>query len=140
MVPINELQQRILAVLEEVGHENVAAVINSVLKPIGATTEVDVIQVALENLVRANLVRLATDRNPDKSLRLLASDASLEVVQCIRTDLIYDDNGGYWRWRHLGLPLNIDMVNIPEICATDAGQSEAVKILTDRGGQWWPAR
>ena len=52
---------RILAELEEAGEEDVPTLMNTVLKPAGDNSEVEMMRRALENLVRADLVRMSVD-------------------------------------------------------------------------------
>ena len=135
MSRLSELEMRVLSELEEAGEENVAAMLNTVMHPIGDPSELADMQQALENLVRADLVRMSMDRDPTGRLRDLSVDESLDVIADLTSGLRFNSATMYWAdTRHSGPPFGDPF---PYIVNTDTGKEKGFEVLDERGDQWW---
>lgn len=134
---LTEVEQRILAELEEAWAESFLTIINTVDKPTGNASEVDEICHALEGLTNSGLVRMAIDYDERKKLRPTSAEESLAVIRKIPGNMNFDASKGLWLWSNLTLPLKPYKVQIPEILVTPEGLVKARSILEERGYQWW---
>ena len=138
MSRLSELEMRILSELEEAGEENVAAMINTVMQPVGDAAELTEMQRALENLVRADLVRMSMDRDSTGRLRDLSAHESLNVIADLTSGLRFSSERVYWTdTRHSGPPYGDPF---PYVVNTEAGKKKGFEILDERGYQWWRAK
>jgi hypothetical protein len=128
MIAIGEMEDRILSELQEAGEENVAALINTIINPMGDTIELIQLRQALDNLARKGLVRIALTRDATRGLVPLSVDKSLEIVAKIDEFLRFRSSDSHWTWSG---------ESKPHIVVTAEGRARADKILDQRGYQWW---
>jgi hypothetical protein len=135
MSTLSELEMRILSELEEAGEEDVVTMINTVMECTGDVSEVRELQSALENLVRADFVRMSIDQDSSKRLRALTKEESLMVIAELQSHLRFKSSDGHWTdERHTGPPYDWPY---PYIVNTDSGREKGFEILDERGYQWW---
>ena len=135
MSGLSELEMRVLSELEEAGEENVAAMLNTITRPVGDATELADLQRALENLLRGNFVRMSMDRDSTGRLRDLSADESLDVIADLTSGLRFNSEKMYWTdTRHNGPPYGDQF---PYVVNTPAGKAKGFAILEKRGYQWW---
>lgn len=90
---------------------------------------------ALEALVRADLVRMSVDRDASRRLRALPKEESLAVIADLSPNLRFKADRRLWcDARRTGPPYSSPF---PYVIDTDAGRVKATEILTERGYQWW---
>lgn len=135
MSGLSELEMRILSELEEAGEENIAAMLNTIIQPIGDASEVASLQQALENLVRADFIRMSTDRDSAGRLRDLSAAGSQGIIANLTSGLHFDSEKMFWaNTRHSGPPFGDPF---PYIVNTKSGKKKGFEILDERGYQWW---
>ena len=133
MTDLTEMEQRILAELEECGEQNVFSMLNTIVDPKGDATEVTLLQQALQGLVQRDYVIMGLEgivrRNPEE----LGKAASLELLSQLGDWFRFDVVDPHWTLS------KGDFRNerYPAIYSTAAGRKQAVEILTQRGYQWW---
>lgn len=123
-----ELQERLLAELEEAGEENIPTLANTVFADECANSDEKRIQMknALASLINADLVRVAFDDGSGRALIELSKERSYETIMQFHMVLRSDDGtwtGGLRPW--------------PEIVTTEIGKMQAQGILKARGYRWW---
>lgn len=128
MIEINEMEGRILSELQEAGEENMAAMINTIIDPMGDMVELVQMRQALDNLVRSGLAKIALGRDATRKLAPLSVEQSLEVVSKIDSFLRFRTSDSHWTWSG---------ESKPHIVVTAEGRSRADEILDQRGHQWW---
>jgi hypothetical protein len=133
MTHLTEMEQRVLAELEEFWEENVFAMLNTIIDPTGDAQEPAFIQAALRGLVERDYVIMGFEgfvpSNPEK----LGKEASLELVSNLNSWFKFDLAKPNWTLSKG----DIKKERIPMIYSTVAGRQKAVEILTQRGYQWW---
>jgi hypothetical protein len=132
---LSELAMRILSVLEEFGHENVAAMLNTIIDSTGVTEEISTYQQALQDLVQADLVRMSIERDRSQRPAQASTNVSLDLIEGISSFLEFDREKKFWRDRRLTGPPFAEP--FPYIVYTKAGKKKGIEILTERGYQWW---
>jgi hypothetical protein len=132
-IDLTEMEQRVLAELEECGEQNIFAMLNTIIDPTGDAPEVTLLQQALQGLVERDYVTMGLEgfapRNPEE----LGKAASLELLSCLGSWFRFDAADPHWTLSKG----DIKKERIPAIYSTDAGHQKAVEILTQRGYQWW---
>jgi hypothetical protein len=88
------LQALLLSELGAVHGRDVAAVMNALMHASGSANELADMQRALENLVRADLVRMSMTRDGSGCLIHLSKAESLEVVEDLQSGLRF--KAGRW--------------------------------------------
>lgn len=131
-----ELSQRILALLEEFGEENIFAMINSIMDPTGATKEVTVFANALQRLLNEEYVTMAYSTFGPRTVTDLEESDAVALLADLRKWFRFDDSDPHWTLASG----DIRRERIPEICLTDDGRARSVEILTARGVEWWRQR
>ena len=136
MIEHSELEQRILAELEEAGEETVGTLINTVTASAGDPAESNRCFAAIGSLIGSDLVRMSNSRGADRRLEPLPQRDSLAVLDSLASKIKYDPNKSYWRDTSViaGKPLRDDP---PAVILTVSGKATSIAILTGRGYQWW---
>jgi len=135
MSALSELEIRILSELEEAGEENVAAMLNTIIDPVGDAAELTSLQGALEKLVGADLVRMSMTRDSAGRLRELSAEGSLDAITDLSSGLRFSREKKHWTdTRHSGPPYGDPF---PYIVNTERGKEKGFEILDSRGYQWW---
>lgn len=136
MTDLTEIEQRVLAELEEAWEQNVFAMLNAIIDPTGDAREVVQLEDALRNLVERDYVVMGLEgfapRNPEE----LSKPASLELISGLNDWFRFDPADPHWTLSRG----DIKRERIPVIYLIAAGQEKAVQILTQRGYQWWRPR
>jgi hypothetical protein len=87
MPALSELELQILAEVEEGGPKDVAAVMNALFQVVTGEAALMEIELALENLVRADLVRMSMSRDACGRLQQLSRDESLDAIADLHSGL-----------------------------------------------------
>jgi hypothetical protein len=132
---LSELEMRIVSELEEAGEEDIVTMMNTVVQPAGDIRELADVQQALENLVRADLIRMSMDRDATGRLRDLSASESLDVIADLNSGLRFKGDKRLWTdTRQSGPPYGFPF---PYIVNTASGKKKGFEILEERGYQWW---
>jgi hypothetical protein len=133
MADLLELEQRVLAELEELWEENIFAMLNTVMDPTGDVQEVALLQQALRNLVERDYITMGLEgfapRNPEE----LEKPVALELLSSLGDWFRFDTADPHWTLSKG----DIKKERIPVIFSTAAGRQKAAEILTERGYKWW---
>lgn len=129
MINETELIDRLLSELEEAGVDNVAALSNTVLRPSGSAAELANLSAAFSGIVRAGDARCEerSRANPG-TRRSLTMDDALETIGALGDLLSFSPSERMWR--HTS-DRTLDIV------LTDQGYARSVRILEERGHNWW---
>ena len=138
MILVAEIEQRILSELEEAGEEDIPTLINTVTDRTGKPIELEQVRGALENLVRAGLVRLASDRDVSRRWIKLSQASSLALLVELTSRLKFRVGDGHW----MNVPIAEAPLALwqPAVVNTDEGYRRGREILEKRGYQWWRPR
>ena len=133
MTDLTEMEQRVLAELEEFWEQNVFTMLNTIIDPTGDAREVALLQQALQGLVERDYIIMGLEgfapRNPEE----LGKSASLELLSSLGNWFRFDAADPHWTLSKG----DFRKERVPVIYSTTAGQQNAVEILTQRGYQWW---
>jgi hypothetical protein len=133
MSDLTEMEQRVLAELEEFWKENVFAMLNTIFDPTGDEREVTLLQEALRSLVERDYILMGLEgffpSNPEK----FTKSASLQLLSNLEGWFKFDSQDPHWTLSKG----DIKKERIPMIFSTPAGRQKAGEILTQRGYQWW---
>lgn len=135
MKNLSELELRILSEIEEVGFEDIPTLMNTILNAAGGADEIESMQSAIANLMNAGLVEIQMHSLPGGVVKLTREQALSEVA-LLTSNLSFVVAEEIWTdIRMTGPPYFA--IPVPEVAYTQAGLEVAVKILTERGYQWW---
>ncbi|KAB2910828.1 MAG: hypothetical protein F9K29_24065 [Hyphomicrobiaceae bacterium] len=133
MADLTEMEQRVLAELQEFWVENVFSMINTIYDPTGDPHEVAMLQEALNGLVERDYVLMGFEgfvpRNPEK----LGKKQSLELVSQLGDWFKFDSENSCWTLSKG----DIKKERIPAIFSSAEAREKAFQILDERGYQWW---
>jgi len=104
---LSELEARILSEARQAGKEDVAAMMMRVMPVTGHASELEDMQQALEDLVRADLIGMSMHRDAGGRLRALSKEDSLDAIADLRSGLRF--RVGRWvdtrhAWAPVGEP------------------------------------
>jgi hypothetical protein len=133
MTELTEMEQRILAELEELWEENVFAILNTIIDPAGDAQEVVLLQQALKGLVERDYVAVGYEGFAPRAPEKLGKDASLILVSNLEDWFRFDAASSYWTLSRG----DIKEERIPVIFSTTEARKKADQILSERGYQWW---
>ncbi|MEZ5851838.1 MAG: hypothetical protein R3D68_14430 [Hyphomicrobiaceae bacterium] len=135
MSTLTELEQRILAELEEAGEESVQTLAVTLLDGTGSRDELMEFTSALISLVQNGFVLLSISRDEARRLEDLPMEASLKEISRIDSYLDFDQSLGRWMdRRHTTPPYG---PAYPYVVYTERGEETARGILKRRGYRWW---
>jgi hypothetical protein len=135
MNDLSELELRILAVLEELGFENIPAMMNTILSPNGSSDEISKFQATLSSLLDSALIEIHMSSLPTGFVPL-SREAALTEIAGLQQHLKFVEVKKYWTDdRMTGPPYFQELV--PEIVRTDAGLQRGIAVLEARGYEWW---
>lgn len=133
MAILTEIEQRVLAELQEFWVENVFSMINTIFDPTGDPSEVALLQQALKGLVERDCVVIGFEgfvpRDPEK----LGKEQSLELVSNLGDWFRFDSANSFWTLSKG----DIKKERIPAIFSNSEAREKAFDILEERGYQWW---
>jgi hypothetical protein len=133
MADLSEMEQRVLAELEEAWRQNVFSMLNTIIDTTGDAQEVTLLQQALQGLVERDYAIMAlegfTPRNPEE----FGKSASLELLSRLRDWFRYDAEDPHWTLSRG----DFRKERYPVIASTVAGRQKAAEILKQRGHKWW---
>jgi hypothetical protein len=138
MSEISELAMRILSILEELSYENVPAMMNTIMQPVGDASELVDMQGTLQELVFADLVRMCMELDASGQLRPLPKDESINAIEDLGSGLRFDSERALWTdTRRKGPPFGLAF---PFMLATKEARAKGREILEERGYQWWRSK
>jgi len=130
MISSDELQQRILAEVEECAAEEVlVALFNTVIdEMLGRPEEVTLFREAMEQLIDKGLVLMAPQNEPGKhTVEVDAGQSRVMLVETLRPLFFRPDD---LRW-------TADPFVPTYAVLTEAGRLAGKKLLGERGYRWW---
>jgi hypothetical protein len=134
MTGLTEMEQRVLAELEEFWEENVFSMLNTIIiDPAGDVEEVALLEQALRGLVERDYVVIGFEGFVPRNAEKLGKSASLEVVSKLANWFKFDPASSYWTLSKG----DFRKERYPVIFSTPAGRTKASEILDKRGYQWW---
>ena len=133
MADLTEMEQRIVAELEEAWEQNVFSMLNTIVDPTGEAQEVASLQQALQRLVERDYVAIGLEGVARRNQEELEKSASLELISKLGDWFRFDSADPHWTLSKG----DIKTERIPVIYLIAAGQQKAVEILTERGYRWW---
>lgn len=135
MNELSELELRILSVLEELGSENVPAMMNTIFTPNNNSDQVEQIQTAISRLLKASLVEIQMVSTPT-GIVPLSKEAAVTEISELRKHLSFVEAGRHWTDERMKGP-PFFQIPVPEINRTNAGLQRGIEVLQTRGYQWW---
>lgn len=133
MSDLTEMEQRVLAELEEFWEENVFAMLNTIVDPTGDAQEVVLLQQALKELVKRDYVVMGYEGFVPSDPETLGKEASLELVSNLGDWFRFDTADTHWTLSKG----DIKKERIPVIYSTKMAREKAFEVLDARGYQWW---
>jgi hypothetical protein len=131
--PLGEIDERILAELDEAGFENIFTLANTVFPPEGLASEIYRPAHALGRLLAHGLIDTAFRHGPPRGREVFTPEQSRALLD--RLDDWFSFEPGRSRWTlKKGDPRP---TRIPEIALTPAGIEKSRHLLGRRGYQWW---
>ena len=137
MIEHKELEQRILAELEEAWEETVGTLINTITERTGDPAEVHNCFAAISSLIDRDLVRMSNSRGADRRLEALSLSASLEVLNALQPKFTYSSVQRLWQDNSAFADGPPYREYFPHVLPTEEGKAVGISILTGRGYQWW---
>lgn len=96
---LNDIERRVLALLNESSEEYVSALVNSIFRGSGATTEVLVLRDALKNLMTAGMVEFARTRDERKlTWQVIPLDSAIACLNSLDSALAWSSGERIWEW------------------------------------------
>lgn len=134
MTVSSEIEERILANLDEAGEENAVALLNTICNRTGAAEEAAAFAIAVSELTKRGLVTVAGHET------LMFGPSSIEhtlrLLDGLGRALIFRDR--YWTdSRRTGPPFPDHLVYV---IATPAGRQAGRELIERRGYDWWATR
>jgi hypothetical protein len=131
-----ELEQRILAELEESLGENLHAILNTILVPSVNEDQVVQLATALRRLVEGNLVEIGMEARGQHREIVFDRQASLQFLDALAIWFLFDLERGSWT-----LATGDKRKDpCPAAFLTKAGELKAREVLQLRGYKWWKSR
>ena len=135
MPDLSELEMRILSELEEFGSENIPTLMNAVMQPEGRGQELARIQEAVRTLVNEGLVTIQMSSIP-AGIVALSTPEALSEIDGLLSHLQFIKSEKYWTDDRMKGP-PFFQIPVPELARTEAGLQAGIRVLEDRGYQWW---
>jgi hypothetical protein len=133
MVELTEMEQRVLAELEEVWEQNIFTMLNTIVDPSGDAQEIAVFQQALEGLIEHGYVVMGLERFSPREQTKLEKQAALELVSKLADWFRFDAATSYWTLSKG----DFRKEPYPVVFSTTEARDIAFQILDERGYQWW---
>jgi hypothetical protein len=123
---MTDIDRRILALLNEAGEENVAALVNSVCRCAGAAVELQIVQEALKSLLSKSAIQLATSRDARTlEWRIAPTKSAFEALSAMNSRLAWSSTRRLWEWV-AAEPLSV-------VLLTPHGTQLSTRVLRDGG-------
>lgn len=135
MSDLGEIELRILALLEELGSEDIATLMTMVHEPKGSEEEVAQFQEAARRLIEQGYVDLLMESQPTGEVQLSTEDALAEV-EALPSHLYFNVEGNHWSDDRIQGPPYFQ-IQLPELARTDLGLAAGARVLDERGYEWW---
>lgn len=136
MTELTEMEQRVLAELEEVWEQNIFTMLNTIVDPKGNAREIAEFQQALEGLIGQGYVAIGLEQFSPREQTKLEKQAALELVFNLADWFRFDAASSYWTLSKG----DFRKERYPVIFSTAEARERAFEILTERGYQWWRPR
>ena len=133
MTELTEVEQRVLAELEEVWEQNIYTMLNTIIEPKGDPGEVEALQEALKGLVKRGFVTVGFEEFSPRNQAKLDKQAALELVSHLGDWFRFDAGTSFWTLSKG----DFREVRYPVIFSTAEAREKAFQILDERGYQWW---
>lgn len=130
-----ELEQRVLATLDEAGAENAVSLLNTIVSTGGDAGEVESYVLALDRLLRMNFIVIADEIKSGAGLVDLEADAASLAMNEFAERLKFDGSARLWIDESRTGPPFSPMR--PVVVASVTGRQAARKIVDARGEDWW---
>jgi hypothetical protein len=133
MTDLTEMEQRVIAELEEVWEQNIFSMLNTIVDPNGDVGEVAMLQEALKGLVERGFVAMGLEQFSPREQVKLDKQAALELVSHLGEWFRFDAETSFWTLSKG----DFREVRYPVIFSTAEAREKAFQILDNRGYQWW---
>lgn len=133
-----EISSRILASLEEAGHERANPLLNTIIDPMGETEEVVAFQQALAYLLAQRLIGMRLTSIPHGDQPLGDSEAKLQIEE-LASHYKFNAAESLWSDSRFSGPPYYQLPE-PEIVLTKLGRAKSVELLNERGYEWWRSK
>jgi hypothetical protein len=135
---ISETAQRILALLEEAGEEDICLIMNTVLTQQRESNCLNEFISALKEILSLGYASMAT--GVDGARRLIKSDVTTSIAAATEIEqyIQFDEARLCWVDSRVKGPPYQEM--FPLLVLTQMGYQKAAEILTTRGSEWWNPR
>ena len=130
---LTEMEQRVLAELEEFWEQNVFAMLNTIIQPAGDAQEVAALQQSLVGLVERDYIVMGLEAFHPREVERFDKMASQELLASLGDWFKFDAADPPWTLARG----DINKERIPIILSTASGRQKADEILRQRGYQWW---
>ncbi|MDI1226179.1 MAG: hypothetical protein PSY14_00645 [bacterium] len=122
---LTKIQRCILAILEEAGNENVATIINSAIRNSGRRNELNAIQVALDGLLKHELIKIINFDARAHEWVSCREEESYAFLTSLGSLVYWSDSIKAWTMQ--------ENVSSLEVALTEGGMIEAREILKNEG-------
>ena len=133
MVGLTELEQRILAVLEEAGENNSYSVLNTIIDGSGDEGELVQYVAALTSLISSGALVLGWYYYEPLSREWLSREKSLEIASGLSDLFVFDKGTQLWSQKGGW----IGAKSRPVMLASRAARKIGGDLLDERGYMWW---
>lgn len=133
MTDLTEMEQRVLAELEEVWEQNIFSMLNTIVDPKGDPGEVELLQQAINSLLERSLVAIGLEQFSPREQTKLDKQAALELVSHFGEWFRFDTETSFWTLSKG----DFREMRYPVIFSTREAREKAFEILDERGYQWW---
>jgi hypothetical protein len=130
---MTEMEQRVLAELEECWDQNVFTMLNTIIQPAGDAQEVAAFQQSLVGLVERDYIVMGLEAFHPREIEKFDKMASQELLASLGDWFKFDAADPHWTLAKG----DIKKERIPIILSTASGRQKADEILRERGYQWW---
>jgi hypothetical protein len=130
---MTEMEQRVLAELEESWEQNVFAMLNTIIQPAGDDQEVAAFQQSLVGLVERDYIVIGLQVFYPREVEKFDKTASRELLAGLGDWFKFDAADSDWTLARG----DIKKERIPIIFSTASGRQKADEILRQRGYRWW---
>ena len=133
MITSDEMQQRLLAELEEAHFDNVFSLLNTVIAPSGSEMELAIMVQATLGLVVDGKLAIGTQGFYPMNEQILPKDEAIPFAEGLANWFRFDFDARMWTLARG----DMRQERYPFVRLTKSGLAASHEILGSRGYQWW---